>query len=192
MNYYISDLHFGHANIIGFDKRPFINTKEMDEELIKRWNSVVTPSDNVYILGDFCWSKSSDEWVYYLNKLNGQKFLIKGNHDPKLTDKAKKKFAQICDYKEVKENGKTIILSHYPMLTYRSDYRENVYMFYGHVHKTKEADIISEMISLIKNKPEEYWQGGVRPYANLYNVGCMLDYMDYTPRTADEIISASK
>lgn len=192
MNYYISDLHFGHSNIIGFDKRPFINTKEMDEELIKRWNSVVTPSDNVYILGDFCWSKSSDEWVYYLNKLNGQKFLIKGNHDPRLTDKAKKKFAQICDYKEVKENDKTIILSHYPILTYRSDYRENVYMFYGHVHKTKEADIISEMISLIKNKPEEYWQGGVRPYANLYNVGCMLDYMDYTPRTADEIISASK
>lgn len=185
-------MHFGHSNIIGFDKRPFINTKEMDEELIRRWNSVVTPSDSVYILGDFCWSRNSDDWINYLNKLNGQKFLIKGNHDAKLTDKAKKKFAQICDYKEVKENGKTIILSHYPILTYRSDYRENIYMFYGHVHKTKEADVITEMISLIKNKPEEYWQGGVKPYANLYNVGCMLDYMDYTPRTADEIINSSK
>lgn len=185
-------MHFGHSNIIRFDKRPFINTKEMDEELIKRWNSVVTPSDSVYILGDFCWSRNSDDWIYYLNKLNGQKFLIKGNHDAKLTNKAKKKFAQICDYKEVKENGKTIILSHYPILTYRADYRENIYMFYGHVHKNKEADIITEMISLIKNKPEEYWQGGVKPYANLYNVGCMLDYMDYTPRTADEIINFSK
>lgn len=54
MNYYISDTHFGHANIINFDKRPFKNTEEMERELISRWNSVVTSADTTYILGDFC------------------------------------------------------------------------------------------------------------------------------------------
>lgn len=57
MNYYISDTHFGHKNIIGFDCRPFKNTLEMEQTLIKNWNSRVTKEDMVYILGDFCWSK---------------------------------------------------------------------------------------------------------------------------------------
>ena len=184
-------MHFGHANIINFDNRPFKDPKEMDAELIKRWNNRVKPGDCVYILGDFCWSRDSEDWLGYLNKLNGMKFLIKGNHDAKLSDKAKKKFAQICDYKEVKDNGRTIILSHYPILAYRSDYRKNVYMFYGHVHKTIESQLVDEMIALIKNKPDEYWKGGVVSYAQLCNVGCMLDYMDYTPRTADEILKAN-
>lgn len=193
MIFYISDTHFNHSNIINFDKRPFTNVDEMNETLIHNWNSVVKRGDQVYILGDFCWSRDENVWISILRRLNGQKFLIRGNHDPKrVPEKLVKYFAQVCDYKEIKDCGRTIILSHYPMLTYRADHHENIYMFYGHVHKTKEADIVTEMISLIKNKPEEYWQGGVKPYANLYNVGCMLDYMDYTPRTADEIINSSK
>ena len=61
MNRYISDLHFGHANIIRFDGRPFKNTDEMEETLVDNWNSVTQPEDTVYILGDFCWGKEP-EW----------------------------------------------------------------------------------------------------------------------------------
>jgi len=192
LNYYISDLHFEHSNCIGFDNRPFLNVKEMGEEIIKRWNSRVKPGDAVYILGDFCWSRDPKDWMYYLNRLNGQKFLIKGNHDIRMPKDLKKKFAQICDYKEITDKGRRIIMSHYPIITYRSSYNDNVYMFYGHVHnKTKEAQLITDIVNTIHNKPEEYWQGPVRNCAQLCNVGCMLDYMDYTPRTADEILKAN-
>ena len=78
--YYISDLHFGHANIMKFDNRPFNSVEEMNKALIDNWNSVVTDKDTVMILGDFCWGLE-DEWISILNKLRGTKQLILGNHD---------------------------------------------------------------------------------------------------------------
>ena len=87
MNYYISDLHFGHGNIIKFDQRPFATVEEMTHVLIRNWNSTVTNQDTVYILGDFCWGKETD-WIRILDKLNGNKVLIRGNHDIKdMSDK---------------------------------------------------------------------------------------------------------
>ena len=53
--FFTSDLHFGHANIIKYDSRPFNSISHMDEELIKRWNESVSPNDTVYILGDISW-----------------------------------------------------------------------------------------------------------------------------------------
>ena len=47
MNYYIADLHFGHANAISFDNRPFETVEEMNEALILNWNARVTPDDAV-------------------------------------------------------------------------------------------------------------------------------------------------
>lgn len=46
-NYYIADLHLGHANVIRFDNRPFENIDEMETEIIRRWNERVTPKDTV-------------------------------------------------------------------------------------------------------------------------------------------------
>ena len=51
-NFYIADLHFGHKNIIRYDNRQFASVDEMDNTLIKNWNSVVSNDDTVYILGD--------------------------------------------------------------------------------------------------------------------------------------------
>ena len=45
--FFTSDLHFGHTNVITFDKRPFSTVEEMDEELIKRWNKKVGKGDLV-------------------------------------------------------------------------------------------------------------------------------------------------
>ena len=59
-NLYIADTHFGHKNIIRFDSRPFATVDEMEEEMVKRWNIAVEPSDTVYILGDFCWGKEDE------------------------------------------------------------------------------------------------------------------------------------
>ena len=49
MNYYIADLHLGHANAIRFDNRPFADVDEMNESLIRSWNSMVTKQDTVYV-----------------------------------------------------------------------------------------------------------------------------------------------
>ena len=55
MNYYISDLHFSHSNILAYDNRPYFTTDEMNTSLIDNWNGRVGNNDNVYILGDMFW-----------------------------------------------------------------------------------------------------------------------------------------
>jgi calcineurin-like phosphoesterase family protein len=61
-------------------KRPFTTVEEMNDEMLKRWNSVVKPDDTGYYLGDFSLAKRSVE--YFAPLLNGEKYLITGNHDP--------------------------------------------------------------------------------------------------------------
>jgi len=185
-NYYIADLHFGHTNIINFDKRPFSSTKEMEETIIRNWNGRVTKDDKVYILGDFCWDLER-EWISILDKLNGYKVLIIGNHDLKSPTLAlKKRFIKICDREEVKDNGRRIILDHYPILFYRGSYNKDVWQFCGHTHnRTNEEMKRREYVQdLIDSRKEDYDNRG-----QIINVGCMMEYVNYTPRTADELIA---
>lgn len=77
--FYISDLHLGHKNILAFDNRPFFSLEEMTETIISNWNSVVSKNDSVYVLGDMFWNNA--EIPIVLPRLNGVKYLIKGNHD---------------------------------------------------------------------------------------------------------------
>jgi len=79
MIYFTSDHHFYHANIIRYCKRPFANVEEMNTEMLRRWNSIVQPDDTVFYLGDFSLAKRPVE--YFVPLLNGEKYLIMGNHD---------------------------------------------------------------------------------------------------------------
>jgi len=75
-----SDHHFGHRNIIRYCNRPFSSIEEMNEEMISRWNSVVSPTDVVIHLGDF--SFGDERMIHEIRKrLNGEIILILGNHD---------------------------------------------------------------------------------------------------------------
>lgn len=76
--FFTSDFHANHANIIKFCDRPWKTKEEMTEVLIENWNSVVSPDDIVFNLGDFMWSSS---WNPVLEKLNGHIYLIWGNHE---------------------------------------------------------------------------------------------------------------
>ena len=78
--FFTSDLHFGHANIIKYTSRPYETVDEMNEDLVRRWNEVITAEDTVWILGDLCMGKV-DESLLYVGQLNGFKHLIPGNHD---------------------------------------------------------------------------------------------------------------
>lgn len=78
--YFIADPHYGDERILRYENRPFQNAAEMDLKMIDNWNSVVETSDFVYILGDF----GADGYeAELLSRLNGHKYLIKGNHDGK-------------------------------------------------------------------------------------------------------------
>lgn len=176
---YISDLHFGHSNIIHFDNRPFIDVKEMDQVLMENWNNSVDSKDTVYILGDFCWGKES-EWIKLIPQLAGDKVLIRGNHDLKhMSSTLKNMFLDIKDYKEIDDNGRKVVLCHYPMPCFKNHFY-GWYHLYGHVHNSFEAQIMEHDKFLMEELYGKQCQ--------MYNVGCMMPYMGYAPRTLDEII----
>ena len=79
--YLIADTHFGHSNIIEYENRPFSSVQEMDEYLIKLWNSIVKNDDLVYVLGDFTLSRRMNVIKELIRQLQGRKILIMGNHD---------------------------------------------------------------------------------------------------------------
>lgn len=180
-NFYISDLHFGHANVLNFDARPFKNIEEHDNELMRRWNEAVGINDDVYILGDISWY-SSTKTIEIFKNLNGNKHLIKGNHDGKLLRNAdlRNLFVEICDYKEIQiGNGVGIVLCHYPIPCFKNHFY-GWYHLYGHVHISFEHNMMERNKYLME---ELYTRK-----CNMYNVGCMMSYMNYTPKTLEQII----
>ena len=131
--WFTSDTHFGHANIIRYSNRPYQDKEEMDEALITNWNAKVQPGDLVYHLGDvfFCHEPVAGK---ILARLNGQKFLIFGNHDKGLKNgMLKHLFTWMGDYKEITVEGQKIILCHYPMITWNGSGRGS-WMLHGHCH----------------------------------------------------------
>lgn len=79
-NWFTSDTHFGHENILKYSNRPFNTIEDMDKTLIRNWNARVQPEDTIFFLGDFCFNISSS-FKNYWYALNGTKIMIKGNHD---------------------------------------------------------------------------------------------------------------
>jgi calcineurin-like phosphoesterase family protein len=74
--YFTSDHHFHHFNIIGYCNRPFADVQDQTEKMIESWNSVVTDEDTVWHLGDF-----SFKGYEMVKRLNGHKKIVAGNHD---------------------------------------------------------------------------------------------------------------
>lgn len=179
---YIADWHYGHANCMHFDNRPFQTVEEMDESLIKNWNSAVSQDDIVYVLGDMFWCKPSIAKPV-MDMLNGKKILIKGNHDRCTDIPFCNKFEQIAEYMEVEDDGRHIVLSHYPIVCFKNHFH-GWYHLYGHVHASFEYQMMEHDKFLMSELYGKQCQ--------MFNVGAMMPWMNYTPRTLDEIITASQ
>ena len=111
----VSDTHFGHAGVCRFTEadgvtkiRPWTDPREMDEAMIQRWNDVVRPNDKVYHLGDVVINRKA---LPTLARLNGDKVLIRGNHDIFRDDEYREYFRELRAYHVL--NG--MILSHIPV-----------------------------------------------------------------------------
>ena len=134
MKWFTSDTHFGHANILlpEYCNRPWDSVEEMDEGLIANWNSRVRRGDAVYHLGDFAFCKSNRA-LEIRNRLNGQIFLIEGNHDRRMSRALRESFVWVRQREEIKVNDQKIVLSHYAMRVWNRSHRGS-WQLYGHSH----------------------------------------------------------
>ena len=199
-NYFISDLHIGHKNVLNcegssnFDGRNFKTFDEMNQAILNNWNSVINNGDHVYILGDTLW-KETDENIALISQFKGNLHAIKGNHDRFSDARYRRLFCEICDYKEVSDNinGKNynVVLFHYPIMFWNKMKQVNNdgsprtknynILLYGHTHNSNEEKLYQQFLKYIN---DNYGYG-----AMAFNVGCMMPYMNYTPRTLEEILA---
>lgn len=167
--FFISDTHFSHGNILNFKNscgkpvRPFASEEEMDEELIKRWNSVVRQQDKVYHLGDVAIPRRG---LKVLERLNGSKILIKGNHD----------IFPLKDYTPYFKDIRgamvmdNIVFTHIPVHTgSKGRFKANVH---GHLHtnKVKKKNIFGFKV----NDP--------------FYINVSVEQIDYTPISYEDLI----
>jgi calcineurin-like phosphoesterase family protein len=131
----VSDTHFGHLGVCKFTRsdgvtklRPWDSPEEMDEAMIKSWNERVKPTDKVYHLGDVVINRRA---LPTLARLNGDKVLIRGNHDIFRDDEYREYFRELRSYHVM--NG--MILSHIPV------HEESLGRFgtniHGHLHANR-------------------------------------------------------
>jgi calcineurin-like phosphoesterase family protein len=130
--YFTSDTHFGDPRVLRIDHRPFPSLAAHDAALIERWNEVVSPTDEVWHLGDFALGPPPDRILEILAALNGIKHLIIGNNDGPLT-LAATYWASVQHYAEITLEGTHLVLCHYPFRTWNRMGR-GVINFHGHSH----------------------------------------------------------
>lgn len=133
----VSDLHFGHKNVIKFcphTRAHFEDEHEMDRALIKEWQEKVHPSDTIIDLGDFSFHNATAT-RNIIAQLPGYKIHVWGNHDnviKKNVDIAKM-FDETHEYLEYTHNGTHCCMFHYPIAEFNKMHRGSVH-FHGHLH----------------------------------------------------------
>jgi calcineurin-like phosphoesterase family protein len=166
----VSDTHFGHVGVCKFTNkdgskmRPWTDPDEMDEEMVKRWNDTVRPNDKVYHLGDVVINRKA---LKIMSRLNGDKVLIRGNHDIFRDDEYREHFRELRAYHVM--NG--MILSHIPI------HSESLGRFgtniHGHLHANR---VMGYSIDLDKEVIDPR-----------YHCVC-VEHTDYTPILFEDVI----
>lgn len=151
-----ADTHFGHARIIELAERPFATLEQMDAEMIRRWNQVVSPDDVVLHLGDLALGPL-DAALQQTSRLNGRKLLVPGNHDRvSSVRQTKTAIARFTPYYQAAgwnvlpehllgtRHGRPLLAAHYPYATpsNNSDARlprgrprdDGLPLIHGHTH----------------------------------------------------------
>jgi len=122
--FFVSDQHFGHNNVIRFCNRPFKDVYEMDQEIIKRHNEIVSKDDTVIHAGDFAFRNKLPVHKY-IEQLNGNHIFLKGSHD-----KWNKQGSYVW---EGKIENYYFVVCHYPFRTWSRSHYGSINL-HGHCH----------------------------------------------------------
>lgn len=174
----VSDTHFGHAGVCKFLRddgvtklRPWDDPDEMDEFMVKAWNERVKPNDKVYHLGDVVINRRA---LKTLSRLNGDKVLIRGNHDIFRDEEYREYFRELRAYHVM--NG--MILSHIPL--HEASMGRFGVNIHGHLHanRVKLARAVNARTGAVDYKDEI----DVR-----YHCVC-VEQTDFAPILFEEVI----
>ena len=172
-----SDHHFGHEKTCtvfkkadGSPLRPFASAEEMNEELVRRHNEKVRPTDKVYFLGDVAIARKS---LSVLDRLNGDKILIRGNHDIFKLEDYTKYFRDIRGYHVM--NG--LILSHVPVHT------DSLARFGANIHGHLHANRVMKARGVNAATGEVLYGNEVDP--RYFNVS--VEQIDFTPILFEDV-----
>ena len=196
MRYYISDLHFYHESLNhSLDCRGFADRTAMNEAMIRKWNARVRDNDEVFILGDFSTGKG-EATNAIVNRLAGKLYLLIGNHDLYLEDRKfdTSRFIWIRPYAEIHDDGRKVILSHYPVFFYNGQYRkrkdgsDRTYMLYGHVHDSPDEILVDRFQGIIRSETRVLHGSSEPEHLPCHMINCFCMYSDYTPLSLDEWI----
>ena len=170
MIFYIADTHFGDERIMKLARRPYNSVEQMNNDIINKWNKVVSCEDTVYIIGDFAFDKESAKLV---NKLNGKKHLILGNHDKYIDGEMAKGFLSVNQILTIEDEGRSVCLCHYPLMSYENSIYGGFHIF-GHIHNN-ENDIAYTLQRHIKN---------------IFNASS--DMIGFAPKTLNQLIEMKR
>lgn len=175
MIFVTSDTHFHHAAVVEYCKRPFTDVEAMNEALIANWNARVRPEDEIIHLGDFAFGPRS-KLAPTLERLNGHKTLVRGNHDRSKSAMLAAGFDDVCDRLEWTDNGsRRLYFAHIPLGV--SEPRPRKY----------DPPLVRPA------PPHDFWLCGhvhehFRRRGNVINVG--VDQWNFRPITIDEALAA--
>ena len=172
--WYCSDHHFDHAKIIEYSNRPFANVEEMNEELIKRHNEVVKPHHHCWFGGDLTMHRKIHTIKYrILDRLNGHKRLLLGNHD----------LDTIAHYSEWFEKIKASHVHDNILFTHIPVHPEALGRFRGNAHGHSHCNNYAPAIRY-------KWINGVqdktRPYSTPY-INLSVEQTDFRPISLEEL-----
>lgn len=183
----ISDTHFGHAKCWEVFKgadgvspmRPFTSTEEMDETMVDNWNRVVGKNDRVIHVGDVVINK---KFLPILDRLNGIKELVEGNHDQHKNKALLVPYFRKCSaMKEIAG----IVFSHFPM------HPDSVERFgtnvHGHLHSERVMwDVLKIDEDELQHHPDQSPYRKVREIDPRYfNVS--VEQINYTPISVEDL-----
>lgn len=141
MIYFISDTHFNHENIIKYCNRPFKNSKEMNETIIKNWNDIINENDIIYHLGDLALGRK--ELIFDITKrLKGKKYLIRGNHDKWSVNTYEELGFEVLKNAPIKLEIEKLLLSHIPVPD--KQIQNGFVNIHGHIHNKFLYDCVEK------------------------------------------------
>ena len=175
----VSDTHFGHAGVCRFTRndgvtklRPWDSAEEMDEAMVKAWNDRVRPTDKVYHLGDVVINRKS---LSIMSRLNGDKVLIRGNHDIFRDTDYREHFRELRAYHVM--NG--MILSHIPV------HAESLGRFGVNIHGHLHANRVKKARGVDARTGEVLYSDAIDPR---YHCVC-VEQTDFAPILLEEVIA---